>query len=49
MDPQREAWILRFGLVEWKHKDHRLSWDLTRQLSQCKGDEQRRLILGISR
>ena len=43
---EREYWAARFGL------SHQAKSDLTKalmvQLSLCKGDEQRRLILGVS-
>ena len=48
-DPIREAWHLRFGIVESFRRSDRLTLALMLQLSQCRNDEARRLILGISR
>jgi hypothetical protein len=48
MDPQREAWILRFGL-SYVQPSHNLPDALLAQLCKCRSDEARRLILGISR
>jgi hypothetical protein len=45
----RKAWCMRFG-ISWTPK-HRL-WltdEICWQLSQCRSDEARRLILGLSR
>ena len=47
-DPIREAWILRFDLAKWHINPYKLSDALLFQLSQCKNDEARRLILGMS-
>jgi hypothetical protein len=46
MDPL-DAWVMRYNLTE--HQTAKLSAKIMLQLSQCKGDAQRRLILGISR
>ena len=46
MDPL-DAWAMRYNLTE--HKTAKLSDKMMLQLSQCKGDSQRRLILGISK
>jgi hypothetical protein len=43
----RRAWVMRYNLTERQAKD--MSESLMLQLSQCKGDSQRRLILGISK
>ena len=41
-----EAWTLRFGLTERQSKE--LTQALMAQLSFCKSDEARRIILGVS-
>ena len=41
----REAWAERFGLSRQARTD--LTESIMAQLSHCKGDEQRRIILGI--
>jgi hypothetical protein len=43
----REAWMLRFGL-SYHHPDQWLPDNLLWQLSRCRDDEARRLILGKS-
>lgn len=45
-DLVREAWCLRYGL-KWRRTDHQMPDSLMRQLSFCKSDAARRLILGI--
>ena len=45
-DLQREAWAERFGLS--KESKYDMPDSLMAQLSFCRGDEQRRIILGIS-
>jgi hypothetical protein len=45
-DIERDAWMLRFGMSEGKAKE--LSDIFMRQLSLCKSDEARRIILGIT-
>ena len=47
-DLVREAWMLRFGLT-YEHARRELSDSLIAQLSYCRSDECRRLILGISK
>jgi hypothetical protein len=42
----RDAWMLRLGMSEGKAKE--LSDIFMRQLSRCKSDEARRIILGIT-
>ena len=44
----REAWALRFGINSFSRIDHKLTDALMCQLSHCKTDSCRRLILGIS-
>jgi len=46
--PQREAWILRFGL-SYVQPSHNLPDALLAQLCRCRDDSARRLILGCSR
>ena len=41
-------WHLRFGMPIGRHH-HYLSNAMMRQLKQCKDDESRRLLLGVSR
>lgn len=51
-DPIREAWVLRFGLSrrpDSSDADHGMPDTLCAQLSYCKSDEARRLILGVSK
>lgn len=48
-DIVREAWEMRFRLTPWKRKNHRLTEALMAQLSFCRSDEARRIILGISK
>jgi hypothetical protein len=46
-EPVMEAWAMRFGLTHlqrWRVFTPKMCW----QLCQCRGDEQRRLILGVS-
>ena len=47
MDPVREAYVLRFG-VDLYQASRLLDNALLCQLSECKSDEARRLILGKS-
>jgi hypothetical protein len=47
-DPVREAWALRFGLTE-KQRFKFLTSEVCWQLSMCRSDEARRLLLGVSR
>lgn len=46
--PIREAWGTRFDLNPWTRRDHRINDAMLAQLSSCRSDEARRLILGIS-
>ena len=47
--PVREAYEMRFRLTRWARQDHRLTDEMLVQLSRCKSDEARRLILGVSK
>ena len=47
-EPVREAWALRFGLTR-KQRITLLSVKKCEQLSMCRSDEARRLLLGVSR
>jgi len=44
MSHEPYAWAIRFGLNTHKRISTRLCW----QLCQCRSDEARRLILGVS-
>jgi len=44
---ERKAWMMRFGL-SYKRPDHWLPDEMLLQLSRCRDDEARRLILGKS-
>lgn len=44
----REAWCLRFNLHNRDEDRGFMCASLMRQLSRCRSDEARRLILGIS-
>jgi hypothetical protein len=46
-DPIRQAWQLRFGLSY--RQARRLTDKMLWRLSQCRNDEARRIILGVSR
>ena len=46
-DLMRLAWAMRFGITHRVHNSDDLRDALLRQLSFCKSDEARRLILGI--
>ena len=46
-DLVREAWAMRFNITTERMKRD-LSWSLLAQLSFCKSDEARRIILGVS-
>jgi hypothetical protein len=45
----RDAYIERFNLPLWRRADHWLNDRLLCQLSLCRSDEARRLLLGVSR
>ena len=47
-EPEREAWAMRFGL-SWKKRINILTDRMIWQLSRCRSDEARRLLLGVSR
>ena len=47
-EPIREAWALRFGLTK-RQRITVLSAKKCEQLSMCKSDEARRILLGVSR
>ena len=47
-EPVRDAWAMRFGLRTAKQRAL-LTPSLCWQLCQCRDDEARRLILGLSR
>lgn len=48
IDPVRAMYMKKFGIVT-NRPQKRLSVKMLAQLSQCKTDEARRLILGISK
>ncbi len=48
-DPIRKAWVLRFSLTPCHARGDKLPDAMLHQLSLCKNDEARRLILGVSR
>ncbi len=45
--PIREAWMLRFGLT-YARPTREMAVQVLQQLSFCRSDEARRLLLGIS-
>lgn len=45
-DPVREAWMMRFKMPE--NRSHEFTDALMAQLSHCRSDSARRLILGVS-
>lgn len=47
-EPIRKAWAMRFGIDDRHHKCTDLTDQMMNQLSRCKSDEARRIILGIS-
>jgi hypothetical protein len=46
--PIREAYMLRFGIQQTKRLYINLRSEVLMQLSMCKSEEARRLILGVS-
>jgi hypothetical protein len=44
----RAAWVERFNLQEYRRNDAKLPSRVLCQLSQCRSDEARRIILGVS-
>ena len=47
-DPIHEAYMLRFGLSKKYLRSEQLSDEQCKQLSHCRSDEARRLLLGVS-
>jgi hypothetical protein len=47
-DLVREAWAMRFGITYRVHNAGDLTDALLKQLSFCRSDEARRIILGVS-
>lgn len=45
---ERQAWVMRFGLNQRKKYTQIISGPEARQLSFCRSDEARRIILGIT-
>jgi hypothetical protein len=48
IDPVREAYMLRFGL-DYRKPCRDLPESLLEQLSLCRSDEARRILLGVSK
>ena len=44
----REAWVLRFGLSEKYMRIEFFTYEHCQQLTECRSDEARRLLLGVS-
>jgi hypothetical protein len=47
-DMVRDAWVERFEMADWHRRADKLGDSDMAQLSHCKSDEARRLLLGIS-
>ena len=47
-DPIHEAYMLRFGLSKKYLRQEQLPDALCKQLSECRSDSARRLLLGVS-